>query len=155
MKTLTRWGAKSAAVAFAIVTAAAVAVTPTAQADKIKNGNYEVLTDRWNNNLNSWIWAVSSCEAVVGGDCVNVVGVPRPNKSARIRSTAFRGEDNRYTMTVDTIDGLYCNGYRAPTQDVYNFDALTLVGTIVSSFDVGCNGAPGGSYTWGFSLLRL
>jgi hypothetical protein len=41
------------------------------------------------------------------------------------------------------------------TRDVYTWDAVTLAGTLQSSFAVGCNNAPGGTFTYPFRLTRL
>lgn len=53
----------------------------------------------------------------------------------------------KYTLTVDDPDGLRCGsvyyGPTALTHDVYSWDATTLAGTLVSTFDAGCDGAPG------------
>lgn len=82
----------------ALVTAAMVGA-PTANAG-MRVGNYEVLTDRWNDH--AWIWSVAhSCGGpecatwindpvlVPETDNLNVIGIPRPLKSQRIQNTAF------------------------------------------------------------------
>jgi hypothetical protein len=38
---------------------------------------------------------------------------------------------------------------------VYTWDAVTLTGKLDSSFDVGCDNAPGGTFTYPFSLVRF
>jgi hypothetical protein len=67
--------------------------------------------------------------------------------------------DGRYTLIVDDPYGLRCDniyyGPTIPTHDVYTWDATTLVGSMDSTFDVGCDGAPGGTYTYPFTLTRL
>jgi hypothetical protein len=40
------------------------------------------------------------------------------------------------------------------THDDYSWDATTMAGTLVSSFDAGCDGAPG-ALTYPISLSRL
>jgi hypothetical protein len=150
----------------ALVTAA-MTLAPTAHAAGMRIGNYEVANDRWNDH--SWIWAVMySCG---GGDpaCgtqftdpvinpatgnLNVIAIPRPLKSQRFQNTAFYA-DGRYTLTVDVIDGVRCIGYNLPSHDVYNWDAVSLAGTITSTYDAGCYGAPGGTSTYTFSLVRF
>jgi hypothetical protein len=129
-------------------------------------GNYEVANDRWNDH--SWVWSVThSCrndpecgtyivDPVIAPatDDLNVIAIPRPLKSQRFQNTAFYA-DGRYTLTVDVIDGVRCVGYNLPSHDVYNWDAASLAGTIVSTFDAGCYGAPGGTATYTFSLVRM
>jgi hypothetical protein len=147
----------------AVVTAAMV-LAPTANAAGMKLGNYEVANDRWNDH--SWIWSVThSCGdpdcgtyfvdpvANPASDNLNVTAIPRPLKSQRFQGTAFYA-DGRYTLTVDVIDGVRCIGYNLPSHDVYNWDAVSLAGTITSMYDAGCYGAPGGTSTYNFSLSR-
>lgn len=157
----------SAALTGAALVAAAAVLAPVAQAKSpMWMGNYEVATDRWNDH--SWIWVVAhSCSAWDCGtplvdpvvnpetDDINVIGIPRPPKSQRIQNTAFLGPDGRYTLTVDVIDGVRCLGYNLPSHDVYNWDPKTLAGTITSTFNANCNGGPGGTNTYGFSLIRF
>jgi hypothetical protein len=151
------------AVGVALATAATV-LAPTANAAGMKIGNYEVANDRWNDH--SWIWSVThSCghpecgtyfvDPIVAPatDNLNVIAVARPPKSQRFQNTAFYA-DGRYTLTVDVIDGVRCIGYNLPSHDVYSWDAATLAGTIVSTYDAACNGAPGGTSTYTFSLQR-
>jgi hypothetical protein len=147
----------------ALVTAAMV-LAPTASAAGMRPGNYEVPNDRWNDH--SWIWSVThSCGDPECGtyfvdpvmnpasDNLNVLAIARPPKSQRFQGTAFYA-DGRYTLTVDVIDGVRCIGYNLPSHDVYNWDAVSLAGTINSTYDAGCYGAPGGTNTYNFSLLR-
>ncbi|PRC54125.1 hypothetical protein C6A85_50340, partial [Mycobacterium sp. ITM-2017-0098] len=67
--------------------------------------------------------------------------------------------DDRYTLSVDVPDGLRCGnvyyGLVIPTRDVYSWGAVSLQGTLTSSFAAGCDGAPGGAFTYPFSLVRL
>jgi hypothetical protein len=67
--------------------------------------------------------------------------------------------DGRYTLTVDVPDGLRCGnvyyGSSIPTRDVYSWDSTTLQGSLTSSFGAGCDGTPGGAFTYPFSLVRL
>jgi len=150
-------------VSAALVTAA-TALAPVANAG-MRIGNYEVLTDRWNDH--TWIWSVAhSCGAPDCGtfyelpvvapatDTMNVTAIPRPLKSQRFQESAFFA-DGRYTLTVDVPDGVRCIGYNLPSHDVYSWDAVSLAGTIVSTFDAGCYGAPGGVSTYGFALQRF
>jgi hypothetical protein len=157
------------AVGAALVTAT-IALAPNAGATSMKVasmkvGNYEVPNDRWDNH--SWVWSVThSCGAPDCGtnfvdpvinpvtDDLNVIAIPRPPKSQRFQGTAFH-TGGRYTLTVDVIDGVRCIGYNLPSHDVYNWDAVSLAGTIVSTYDAGCSGAPGGTSTYQFSLTRM
>ena len=83
---------------------------------------------------------------------LNVTGVPRPSRNgAGFQNTAFHAA-GRYTLTVDVIDGVRCFGYNLPSHDVYDWDATSLSGTITSTFDAGCAGAPGGTNVYLFSL---
>jgi hypothetical protein len=144
---------------------AAMMLAPNANAAAMRIGNYEVLTDRWNDH--SFVFAVAfSCGApdcgtyledtnvVTPTDNRNVIAIPRPPKSQRFQGTAFYA-DGQYTLTVDVIDGVRCIGYNLPSHDVYTWDAATLNGTITSTFDADCYGGPGGSRTYGFNLQRL
>jgi hypothetical protein len=40
------------------------------------------------------------------------------------------------------------------SHDVWTWDAVTLAGSVDSSFDTGCGGAPGETVTYPFSLQR-
>lgn len=159
--------AKGAGVAAALFLAA-TALAPGASAGegpKMKIGNYEVANNRWNDH--SFVWSVThSCGApdcgtyftgpVINPDDgnLNVIAIPRPLKSQRFQNTAFH-QDGRYTLTVDVIDGVRCVGYNLPSHDVYSWDAVSLAGTITSTYGAGCYGAPGGTSTYDFSLTRF
>jgi hypothetical protein len=150
----------------ALVALATVSAPVASAAAQMRIGNYDVLTDRWNDH--SFVWSVAhSCnndpecatyfdDPVLAPhtDNLNVIAIPRPLKSQRFQNTAFYA-DGRYTMTVDVIDGVRCLGFNLPSHDVYSWDAATLAGTIDSTYDAGCYGAPGGTSTYGFSLQRL
>jgi hypothetical protein len=127
-------------------------------------GNYEVVTDRWNDH--SWIWSVMhSCGAPDCGtyfedpviapatETLNVRAIPRPLKSQAFQQSAFFA-DGQYTLTVDVPDGVRCIGYNLPSHDVYTWDAVSLVGSIESSSASGCYGGPGGIETHPFALRR-
>jgi hypothetical protein len=51
--------------------------------------------------------------------------------------------NGRYTMTVDVPDGVRCVVQFFPSHDVYSWDAVSLDGQVVSTFDTGCGGGPG------------
>lgn len=153
-----------ATIACAALAASGIASAPPAHAAPMRVGNYEVVTDRWNDH--SWIWSVAhSCGApdcatwqedpvvAPATDNLNVIAIPRPPKSQRFQNTAYFA-DGRYTLTVDVPDGVRCIGYNLPSHDVYSWDAGTLAGTIDSTFDAGCFGSPGGTSTYAFRLQR-
>jgi hypothetical protein len=98
----------------------AMVVAPNANASAMRIGNYDVLTDRWNDH--SFVWAVAfSCggpecgtyledpQLLAPTDNRNVIAIPRPLKSQRFQGTAFYA-DGQYTLTVDVIDGVRCIG---------------------------------------------
>jgi hypothetical protein len=62
--------------------------------------------------------------------------------------------NGRYTMTVDIPDGVRCVVYFLPSHDTYTWDAVTLAGSVESTFDAGRGGAPGGTNTYPFQLVR-
>ncbi len=134
-------------------TAAALMSPVTAQADT-PHGNFELHIDgRY--DFHTWLWVISRC----AGECVEVQAVPQPiAKAFPYRGTAQLA-DGRYTLTVDVPDGLRCgNVYYGPviaTRDVYSWDAATRSGTLESSFATGCDGAPGGTFSYPFKLVRL
>lgn len=142
------------------LTATAVISAPPASAMYL--GNYELhVPDR--RDFHTWILsAVSPCrtpDAVQRRDCINALLIPQPvAKAAYLHADAILA-DGRYTMAVDDPFGLRCGdiyyGPTIPTHDVYSWDATTLVGEMVSSFDAGCDGAPGGSLTYPISLARM
>jgi hypothetical protein len=147
----------------ALVMTAAVGA-PIANASPMRIGNYELITDRWNDH--TWIWSVMhSCGAPDCGtyfedpviapatDTVNVRAIPRPPKSQAFQQSAFFA-DGRYTLTVDVPDGVRCLGYNLPSHDVYVWDPTTFAGTITSTYDAGCYGGPGGTDTYSFTLQR-
>jgi hypothetical protein len=57
-------------------------------------------------------------------------------------------------MSVDVPDGVRCLVYFLPSHDTYTWDAVTLTGSVTSTFDSGCGGAPGGINNWPFGLVR-
>ena len=144
---------------------AAVAAAPTASAAGMGIGNYQVHSDRWNDV--AWVWLVNhSCD---GGDprCgtpfsdpmvttptddLNVTAVPRPSRNGTtFQNTAYYA-GGRYTLTVDVVDGVRCFGQALPSHDVYSWDATSLQGTVTSTFETGCFGAPGGTNVFNFAL---
>lgn len=138
----------------------AVAIAPPSAA--MYFGNYNMnMPDR--RDFHTWIWsAITPCrnpDNTKRRDCINILTIPQPiAKAAYIHADAVL-VDGRYTMSLDDPFGLRCGdiyyGPTIPTHDVYSWDANTLVGQMVSSFDVGCDGAPGGSLTYPFTLTRM
>jgi hypothetical protein len=133
------------------LTAAAFALAPVARAQMLL-GNYEVRMARPPEH--SWVWAVTACSPPAQG-CVYVNAIPRLS----LGTVPYDGKaylaDGRYTLTTDTPRGLECGFAAVPTHDVYSWDAVTLTGSVESTFDVGCGGAPGGTNTFDFALVRM
>nr|WP_245234024.1 hypothetical protein [Mycobacterium sp. PS03-16] len=134
------------ALAGALMPADAQAETPYGNFELRIQGRYD---------FHTWLWAISRCP----GDCLEVQAIPQPIAKA----FAYRGDarliDGRYTLTIDVPDGLRCGnvyyGPVIPTRDVYSWDPGTRMGTLSSSFATGCDGAPGGTFTYPFALVRL
>ena len=131
---------------------ALVSPAPIARAD-MPLANYELqIPDRY--DFHTWIWRFNPCD----GACVRVNAVPRPVAKA----FPYRGDaqliDGRYVLTVDVPDGLRCGnvyyGPTIPTHDVYTWDPITMTGSLDSSSNVGCDGLPGGTLTYPFTLSR-
>jgi hypothetical protein len=130
------------------LTTAAVALAPAARAE-MQIGNYALQTDR--DPGHAWIWAIRLCNY---GGCVHVQAIPQPNGQAAPYDGDAQLADGRYTMTVDVPDGVRCVVYFLPSHDTYSWDAVTLAGSVDSTFDAGCGGAPGGTNTHAFQLVR-
>lgn len=137
----------------------ATVAAPTAAAD-MAYGNYDVLSDRWNDA--SWVWAAYPCEEMGKFDtlpkgCVHVSAIDRPHFFGRgYYGGTARLVDGKYSFTSDYPDGLHCplGGY-LPTRDTFTWDANTLTGVMESHFEVGCFNGPPGVNTWTFALVRL
>ncbi|MCV7278909.1 hypothetical protein H7J88_04530 [Mycolicibacterium flavescens] len=142
-----------AALACVALTVAAVMTPGTAHADTAYGNFHLVIEGRY--DFHTWLWAISRCP----GECLRIQAIPQPNaKAFPYRGDATRA-DGRYTLTVDVPDGLRCgNVYYGPviaTRDVYTWDAATRSGVLESTFGSGCDGAPGGTLRYPFSLVRL
>ncbi len=144
-----------------MVVAATVALAPPASAEMYL-GNYElIMPDR--RDFHTWVWsAVTPCKDNENNNlpnCVHILTLPRPIAKAVQSVGDAPLVNNQYTFTVDDPFGLRCGdiyyGPTIPTHDVYTWDATTLAGSMVSTFDAGCDGAPGGSFTYPFSLNRM
>ena len=136
----------------------AVALAPSANAG-IQMGHYTAIVDgRY--DFHTWIFTFSSCNPPAGLEqCAEVSARAMPiAKAYQWNGRAIRTGDS-YTLTVDVPDGLRCGdvyyGPVIPTHDVYTWNAVTLQGTLESTFDVGCDNAPGGTFSYPFSLVRL
>ena len=137
-----------------VVVAVGALVAPAdAHADTPYGNFHLVIHDRY--DFHTWLWAVSRCS----GECLHIQAIPQPNAKAFPYQGDAMSADGRYTLTVDVPDGLRCGnvyyGPVIPTRDVYSWDAATRVGTLESSFAAGCDGAPGGTINYPFSLARL
>ncbi|WP_319428613.1 hypothetical protein [Mycobacterium sp. RTGN5] len=141
------------------LTAAAVTLAPPASAE-LWPGNYNfIIPDR--RDFHTWVWAANPCpqQIVFSPTCVRVSANPAPIAKAYAWYGIATLANGQYTMTVDVPDGVRCGdiyyGPTIPTHDVYTWNATTLSGILQSSFDAGCDGAPGGTFTYPFWLTRL
>lgn len=139
-----------------VLTTTGLAMAPTSHAEPFF-ANYQMLVpDRY--DFHTWTWAVSHC-IPAADDCAHISAIPMPVAKAFEYTGDSHLEQGRYTLTVDVPDGLRCGniyyGPVIPTRDIYSWDAVTLQGTLSSSFAAGCDGAPGGTFTYPFSLVRL
>ncbi|QZH63406.1 hypothetical protein K1X22_28925 [Mycolicibacterium farcinogenes] len=125
-------------------------------------GNYDLhIPDR--RDFHTWVMAaLAPCRGENNykrRDCIQVELVPRPIAKATQSVAEANLVDGRYTFAVDDPFGLRCGdiyyGPTIPTHDVYSWDANTLSGEMVSSFDAGCDNAPGGSFTYPITLTRM
>jgi hypothetical protein len=141
-----------AAVCLAGAVVGSVAAAPRAAA--MPYGNFTLNIDG-RNDFHTWIWMISPC----GGECLLVLAHPQPVAKAYPYTGRAEFADGRYTLTVDDPFGLRCdNIYYGPTiatHDVYAWDAVTLAGSVQSTFDAGCDGAPAGVLEYPFTLSRL
>ncbi|MFY1621279.1 hypothetical protein [Micromonospora sp. WMMD736] len=139
----------AAALVSLLVAATMLAAPAPAQ---MRLGNYDLLTNRYDRA--SWFWYLALCIPDKEPDCVNVAARPRLKFYDYYEGRAYLA-NGRYTMTVDVPDGLQCPGHVMPTRETYSWDAVSLVGTIDSVYDVGCNNGPPGTQFWTFKLQRL
>ncbi|WP_308124215.1 hypothetical protein [Mycolicibacterium xanthum] len=150
---------KSVVLSAALVVAALISA-PAASAMAL--GNY-LLHIPERRDFHTYVWAaISPCRNPDNSkrtDCIDVLSMPQPiAKAIYGRGEAWLA-DGRYTMVIDDPFGLRCGdiyyGPTIPTHDVYTWDPNTLAGQMVSSFDAGCDGAPGGQLTYPFFLTRM
>ncbi|MBU8810507.1 hypothetical protein [Mycolicibacterium goodii] len=146
--------------ASAVATAAATLFAPPAAAMNL--GNYNLhMPDR--RDFHTYVFSMMSrCRDADNNsrsDCIQVQAIPQPIAKAANTYTEAILVDGRYTMVIDDPFGLRCGdiyyGPTIPTHDVYTWDATTLAGQMVSTFDAGCDGAPGGSLTYPLFLTRM
>jgi hypothetical protein len=140
---------KTFAVSLALAMAA-LTLTPTAHADMLV-GNYRLDTNR--DPGHAWLWSVRPCVSHTP-DCLRIQAIPQPNGQAAPYAEDAHLSSGRYTLTVDVPDGVRCVVQFFPSHDVYSWDAVSLTGQVVSTFDTGCGGGPGGGNTYPFSLVR-
>jgi hypothetical protein len=137
---------------------ATLALAPAAQA-AMQIGNYNAYVDgRY--DFHTWIFTFSSCAPPNGiGECAQVSANPMPIAKAFQWYATAHQTNGTYTLAVDVPDGLRCGdvyyGPVLPTHDVYTWDAVTLTGTLQSTFAQGCDNAPAGALTYPFRLVRL
>lgn len=117
-------------------------------------GNY-ALNIEGRYDFHTWIWMISPCQA----DCLLIGARPQPVAKAYPYTGRAQLSDGHYTLVIDDPLGLRCDnvyyGPTIPTHDVYVWDAATLAGSMQSSSDVGCDGAPGGTLDYPFRLTRM
>jgi len=142
---------KSLALSIPLI-AAAVTVAPVAHAH-MQYANYEVESPR--DPGHSWLWAIRPCEPTHPEDCVHNQAIPRPNGQATPWDANGHLANGRYTMIVDVPDGVRCTVYFLPSHDTYTWDAVSLTGSVDSTYNAGCGGAPGGTSSWPFHLVRF
>ena len=147
-----------AAILGAVLLPAAVALAPAAGAG-MQIGHYNAYIDgRY--DFHTWIFTFVSCAPPDGiGVCAQVSANPMPiAKAFQWYGTAHQA-GGIYTLAVDVPDGLRCGnvyyGPVIPTHDIYTWDAVTLTGTLQSTFAQGCDNAPGGTVTYPFRMTRL
>jgi hypothetical protein len=137
----------------ALLSAVVLVLAPVARANMLF-GNYNLqIVGRY--DFHTWIWSITKCS----DGCVHVNAIAQPVAKAFNYVGDAQLANGRYTLTVDVPDGLRCDniyyGPTIPTHDIYTWDAATLAGSLESSFDAGCDGAPGGTHTHPFTLSRL
>jgi len=126
---------------------------------RLQIGHYSAIVDgRY--DFHTWLFSFSSCDPPAPLDvCALVSANPMPIAKAFQWYGRAHQENGTWTLAVDVPDGLRCgNVYYGPiiaTHDVYTWDAVTLMGKLDSTFDVGCDNAPGGTFTYPFSLVRF
>jgi len=129
---------------------------PSSQAEAFFANYQLIIPERY--DFHTWTWAVTHC-IPSAENCATVNAIPMPVAKAFEYVGDAHLAEGRYTLTVDVPDGLRCGnvyyGPVVPTRDVYSWDAVTLQGILTSSFAGGCDGAPGGAFTYPFSLVRL
>ena len=131
------------------LTTAAILCAPVSHASGMPIGNYEFQTT-WD-PTHSWVWAVR-CDVDL---CLHISAIPRPSGGAAVWDGYAQLSNGTYTMEVDVPTGLICPGYGLPTHNTYSWDVPSLAGSVNSTYDAGCGGAPGGGFTYSFTLVRL
>ncbi len=150
--------ARVSTAALAALVTLALGPVPTAAAG-MQIGHYNAIIEgRY--DFHTWIFSFSSCNPPESiAECATVSANPMPIAKAFQWYAVAHQADGVYTMEVDVPDGLRCGnvyyGPVIPTRDVYTWSSETLRGTLQSSFATGCDNAPGGTFTYPFSLVRL
>jgi hypothetical protein len=145
--------------ASSMVVAAAAMVFGAPSHAEIPLGNYEFhIQGRY--DFHTWVWTfIAPQPDTCPPGCVQVSATPRPVARAYEWQTNAQLVNGQYTLSVDDPTGLRCGDvYYGPviqTHDIYTWDAITQTGVINSTFDTNCGGAPGGTYTYPFTLARM
>lgn len=144
--------------AMAALTALALGLAAPAGA-RMQVGHYNAIVEgRY--DFHTWLFSFSSCDPPTPLDtCAMVSANPMPIAKAFQWYGQAHQANGTWTLVVDVPDGLRCGnvyyGPIIPTHDVYTWDAVTLTGKLDSTFDVGCDNAPGGTFSYPFSLVRF
>nr|VTO97599.1 hypothetical protein BIN_B_02154 [Mycobacterium riyadhense] len=128
-----------------------LSLAPVAHADMLI-ANYLLQTSR--DPGHKWLGSIRTCTSNAPG-CVHVQAIPQSNGQAAPYDGDARLSNGRYTMAVDVPDGVRCVVQFFPSHDVYSWDAVTLAGSVDSTYGTGCGGAPGGTDSYPFSLVRF
>lgn len=136
----------------------ATALAPVSHAWPVAGPYNAIIDGRY--DFHTWSWRFASCKnSDPITECATVSAYPMPIGRALDWYAQAHQVNGTYTVVVDVPDGLRCGniyyGPVIPTHDVYTFDATTLAGKLESTFDVGCDNAPGGTLTYPFWLVRL
>lgn len=81
--------------------------------------------------------------------------IPQPNVQAAPYDTDAELINGRYVFTTNVPDEVRCVVRLLPSHDTYSCAPGSLAGSITSTYDQGCGGAPAGADTYDFVLVRF
>lgn len=147
-----------AALLGALLVPMSAALAPVSHAWPVAASYTAIVDGRY--DFHTWMWRFASCrDSDPITECATVSATALPIARAFAWYAQAHQVNGTYTVVVDVPDGLRCGnvyyGAVIPTHDVYTFDATTLAGKLDSTFDVGCDNAPGGTLTYPFRLERV